>query len=324
MFSAATILPILVSIAFSTCAPCNEKIYIGGQFGQLAISTDGGETWTRRDPIKGRGVNSISANGENIFVATNWGLAVSNNGGENWKTVYLNPDKNAQWVASVFSTGNKVFASSNGYSGLMGGTFSTSNDNGATWPIQQNVSNSDNYVTAVYASDKRLYVGTGKNGLGVSEDDGKTWAFIKTDKGLAGNFVLSVAGDGNKLYVGANEGGKISVSEDDGKTWAVRNTTRIREGGRITSIFAANGMVYVTSYKGGLSISNDGGKTWTYKMKSDGLASDLATSVAVNGNNVYVGTNDGLSISRDGGNTWTTKKIDFPRNYVSTIFAHCV
>jgi hypothetical protein len=56
-----------------------------------------------------------------------------------------------------------------------------------------------------------------------------------------------------------------------------------------------------------LSISTDGGSTFTNKTTADGLGANFATSVYVAGGNVYATTPGGLSISTDGGATFTNK-----------------
>ena len=47
---------------------------------------------------------------------------------------------------------------------------------------------------------------------------------------------------------------------------------------------------------GGLSISTDGGATFSNYSTANGLATNLVWSVYADGGTVYAGTNDGLSI----------------------------
>jgi hypothetical protein len=56
--------------------------------------------------------------------------------------------------------------------------------------------------------------------------------------------------------------------------------------------------VYAATF-GGLSISTDGGTTFTNKTTTDGLGDDLVIGVYVDGSNVYAATQGGLSISTD-------------------------
>ena len=71
----------------------------------------------------------------------------------------------------------------------------------------------------------------------------------------------------------------------------------------------------------GLSISGDGGATWTNKTTSNGLGSNFTCSVYASGSNVYVATlsgphgNGGVSVSTNDGSSFTTYQ---PLNTVSS------
>jgi hypothetical protein len=74
-------------------------------------------------------------------------------------------------------------------------------------------------------------------------------------------------------------------------------------------VYASGNTVYAAT-TGGLSISTDGGSTWTNKTQantSNGLGSNAVNGVYASGNTVYAATTGGLSISTDGGSTWTNK-----------------
>jgi len=323
------IVPTSRSVALKHAAPCMDKIYVGttdpsGALSGLVISTDGGETWTRRDPITDASIYSIKAIGDNVYVGTKKGIAVSHNGGRSWKITKLNPDEGYQDVKALFAVNNSVYA------GLaLVGRFCISNDAGETWPINVPVGekDSDYDVYGVYAVNQRSYVGTRRKGLGISDDNGKKWKYIGKSQGLGSDTVYDIGGIGSKVFVGLDrDGGSISISEDGGQSWGIQNTTRLGLQNSVTSIFVAQDKVYVTSKGGGVSMSNDVWGTWVNKVKSDGLASDKATAVAAVGNNVYVGTDAGLSVSRDGGNTWITKgsKEGMPPGEISAVFAHSI
>ncbi len=75
----------------------------------------------------------------------------------------------------------------------------------------------------------------------------------------------------------------------------------------VLSVYADGSTIYAGTVAG-LSISKDGGTTWTTTTSGqNGFAnSDLVNSVYAEGNNVYAGTDSGLSISTNGGASWTT------------------
>ncbi|WP_207679733.1 DUF11 domain-containing protein [Desulfonema magnum] len=65
--------------------------------------------------------------------------------------------------------------------------------------------------------------------------------------------------------------------------------------------------VIYTATSGGLSVSADGGDTFTNKTTAHGLGDDCVRGVYAAGSTVYAATNGGLSVSIDGGNTFINK-----------------
>ncbi len=69
---------------------------------------------------------------------------------------------------------------------------------------------------------------------------------------------------------------------------------------------SAEATVYAAT-NGGLSISRNGGSSWTNYTTADGLAVNAINAVCAVGPNIYAGTNGGgLSVSTDGAAHWTT------------------
>jgi len=203
----------------------------------------------------------------------------------------------SNWVKAVFVDGSKVYAATvpEGYSSPTGGGLSISANGGATFTNKTTANGlGSNDVRGVFAVGNTIYAatypvgypGTG-GGLSISTDGGTTWT-TKTSPDLGSNFVTSVyvvAGTPNTIYVG----------------------TRLND-------YAA--------HDGGLSISTDGGTTWT--TKKSGLAvGDLCSTadpsnpgspnygcntvndVYVSGSNIYLATGRGLVYSNDGGSTFS-------------------
>jgi hypothetical protein len=92
----------------------------------------------------------------------------------------------------------------------------------------------------------------------------------------------------------------------DFQSWATLTTANGLGGNRVRDVFVNGSNLYAAT-NNGLSISTDGGITFTNKTIANGLGNNDLTSVFVDGANVYAGSNSGLSISTDGGITFTTK-----------------
>jgi len=300
-----------------------DKVYVGTSDGGFAISKDGGETWTTRDPAPGSRINSIFAIDNAVYVGTDSGIAVSKNGGRIWMLHDLNKSSSDHAVTSVFGINNRV------WTGLSRskGRFSISNDNGQTWPINSELPNplfSSPSVTSIYVSGNRLFVGSDR-GIAISDDDGKRWKRVDETKGLGSNAVRAIAGSGNNVYVGLyRDGGTVSISEDGGESWGVQNTTPLKQSNCVNSIFVDEDKVYVAT-DGGLAMSKDVWESWEIKTTEDGLGSNNISSVAAVGSNIYLGTgSEGLFISRDGGEMWAKASTGLPSNYITAVFAHSV
>jgi uncharacterized repeat protein (TIGR03803 family) len=68
-------------------------------------------------------------------------------------------------------------------------------------------------------------------------------------------------------------------------------------------------LLYAATGGGGLSISFDGGNTFTTRTTANGLGSNGVLGVYAFGSTVYAATSGGLSISLDSGNSFTNKTI---------------
>jgi hypothetical protein len=93
----------------------------------------------------------------------------------------------------------------------------------------------------------------------------------------------------------------------------------------VNGVFAMGSTVYAATNGGGLSISTDGGATFTNRTSGpspgNGLGSNVVTGVYAVGSTVYAATSDGVSISTDGGATFTNSTSGLGSNIVIGVFA---
>jgi len=262
-------------------------------------------------------LNAISADGDNVYVATGQGLHVSRNGGLDWKVANLG-SRNLHIRFVYIDNYHRVYA--------VGETVGTgqywmSEDRGETWLRHSYPESCVFWLPfVVFASNNRSYVGM-RHGVAKS-DNGRNWDLVRTPIDVPYHpEVLAINGRGSNIYVGLPiPGAALYISEDNGGTWRQQYTTRVTSfRNYVTSIAVTEDKIYVANWGYGVSISGDGGKTW---VESNGVPGDVYEIHAV-GNNVFAGTRLGLSISRDAGKTWTTKDVGLPSNEV-TVFAHCV
>lgn len=318
----AAILCSLLTSVSATYNPCIPRVYIGTSKGALLISMDGGDLWETRYPVPPvSNIRTITAVGDNVYIGTDFeGLRISRGAGRTWPTqTFANGGPGTAYVFDVFAVKNRVWVSS--YGRLI-----FSNDSGETWPVQVPLSNppfeTSTVSSALYVSDRRVFVGTSgeqTGGIGVSDDDGNTWKFVKT-----GGTVTTITGTGRHVYAGVQnrDDGAILLSDDHGHTWGTQYTTQI---GSVTSISTVGDKVYVATRGGGLAISDtkNAWRTWVVKSASDGLSNTIYKVIAAGGN-IYVETEAGILVSRDGGQIWADKTPMLPEGHViKAWYAHC-
>jgi hypothetical protein len=243
--------------------------YVGGVLvgGGLSISTDGGTSFTNKTTANGLGsntVNGVYAVGNTIYAATAAGLSISTDGG-----LTFNNRTNAN-------------------SGL-----------------------GNDYVNGVYVVGNTIYAAT-DGGLSISTDGGLTFNNrANANSGLGNDYVRGVYVVGNTIYA-ATYGG-LSISTNGGLTFTNYTTTNGLGSNNVSGVYAVGNTIYAATKHyvvggvvvgGGLSISTDGGLTFTNKTTANGLGSNTVNGVYTVGNTIYAATIVGLSISTDGGITF--------------------
>ncbi|MBK7763587.1 MAG: T9SS type A sorting domain-containing protein [Bacteroidetes bacterium] len=233
-----------------------NKLYMGAVGGGFWVSTDNGDSWTKRagnDSSTAIAVTSIAqaANGD-IYYGTGEGV-----GG--WA--------GSSWVAQIFQLGEGIFKSTDG-----GNTFSQL---ASTKPANLN-SPSDpwSYVNKLVAdpiNPDKIYAAT-YGGFKVTTNGGTTWA-KPASLTASGNFLdAEVSSDGN--VVAASTGANLYISTDGGATFSTNKmgTNGLPASGtssRVEVAIAPNdaNYIYVTiaatngSCKG-VYKSTDGGTNW--------------------------------------------------------------
>ena len=126
------------------------------------------------------------------------------------------------------------------------------------------------------------------------------------------------------VYYAASEWGGLFKTEDRGLTWRSLDGFLPPATWDVAVSPSNSNRVIATSFfdgkttpLSGISLSTDGGDTWTNPATGRPLATDCSSTVRfdsptaygiafdpANANNVFVGTNCGLAASTDGGNTW--------------------
>jgi photosystem II stability/assembly factor-like uncharacterized protein len=155
-------------------------------------------------------------------------------------------------------------------------------------------------------------------GVFMTTDNGDNW--IAKNNGLNGFYPLhvsSLAISGNNIYAGTLRGG-IFLSAEKGDKWVRKSNGLTLVNGRDTLflesvsaiiIYGKNIFAGTLGGNNGVYLSSDNGDNWT--AKNNGLPKLDSfihiESMAINGNNIYAGTDSGVYLSTDNGNNWFAK-----------------
>ncbi len=349
--------PGLAGNGITDIAAGDGVIWFGTGHG-LSRTFDGGRTFESLGTSHGLGRGSVSAlwvSGDTVWVATagdtltkvssdylpiGTGLAVSTDGGTNWRHFPQPPDdytpvQNLSYDITVHK--GTVWSTN------FGGGLVRSDDWGETWEtappdsfvFEPGTNLNHRAFSAVSAGDA-LYVGTAA-GINRTTDNGKTWRnFSHTNQlePISGNFVVALAlqeyGDNKVIWAatwkaeGEEEFYAVSSSDNGGVSW---NT--FLEGEKAHNFCFHDSVVYVAT-DNGLFKSVNGGRDWYVypRIKDTVNGTEILTYEIYSAyydqsdGTLWVGTADGLAASRDNGYTWNvdrafvaTGKGDAPRTY---------
>ena len=133
-----------------------------------------------------------------------------------------------------------------------------------------------------------------------------TWTTYRASDGLASDYVLSIAVDGDNVWFGTNKGASVF----DGVNWTTYGTADGLVNKRVDAIAVDSEGNKWFGTQGGVS-KFDGASWTTYHTSNSGLAFDRVSAVAVDqGGNIWFGTRftdgSGYGVSKFDGGSWTT------------------
>ena len=231
--------------------PANGELLAGTHFGAFRVGEDGEiEQFGPTQDFMG-----FSVAGPGRYLASghpgagqggpgNLGLIESTDGGKTWDTVSLEGKADFHTLKARHG---RVY----GYSG---GQLLVSEDK-KTWDERADIRLAD---LAVSPDDAETILVTTQQGLGVSNDGGRTFQAVPNTPILA---LLAWTEDGT--LVGVDPNGGVQVSADSGKTWDQRGNA----GGQPAAVTADGKDVFVATRDGRVVESDDGGRTFAVRYQ---------------------------------------------------------
>lgn len=219
---------------------------------------------------------------------------------------------------------NRIFVA------VQGGSISRAEKSGEQWRITGHLQGMQvNCLEVDPLHKQRLYAGTQKHGLQVSEDCGQSWR----PAGLQGIPVKSLAispHQAGTIFAGCKP---VSLyrSQDGGQSW--QELTEMRRAKRwwwfspadppgiepyvqaITISPQSPNILLAGIELGGVLRSSDGGLSWSRHRRGAVLDCHSLKFHPSNGNWVYEGGGGGAAVSQDGGLTWRKPKTGLKKTY---------
>lgn len=267
--------------------------------GYLYISQNSGQTWTSPMPANIRNYASVamSSDGSKMIAGVEGGyLYTSSDWGATWTPRFT--DANRNWYSVAMSSdGSKLYAAN--FQGLY-----TSANGGTTWTLRKAATHRG-YIAASTDGAKLVFA----ENLGhvwTSTDSGVTW----TDR-LSSNFnqwqAVASNADGSKLAA-VEIPGQVWISSDSGVTWSPKNIGPNSTNTEWSGVsISSDGMRIAASANGVLTISYDGGNSWTPTGSGSLWTS---ASISGNGNRMSATTGDSNASKLFTGPISTTTIVD--------------
>lgn len=286
-----------------------SMIYSGGaaEFGGtggLYVSTNNGNTWTRKFINLHNGmVTGFVRVGEKLFASVS---------GNNEKGIFISSDRGFTWTKSssglIFS-GNAVTISNliekkgilfgGGATNVSQGIY-TSVDTGATW-VQANTGLPNfSTVYTFFIDADTLYAGL-KEGLYRTTNNGTNWT--KWGTGIAATNIYGVAIKNDTMYA-ANGSSNIYRSINRGQTWVAVKTNQTIYVPYKLFVYGDKLLTITGTNQGNLYWCADTGATWT-ELNASVFGSNAQALHIVNNNMISQVSGKGMQLSTNGGSTWT-------------------
>lgn len=262
----------------------------------------------KNNGLYGGQINSLVANGTNLFAGTPVGAFRSADNGTNWTAINIGLPANA-YIQTFVVSGNDLFAS------LGGGGVYLSTNNGTSWNAVNTGLPADKWVYSLAVSGSKLFAILQGKGVFVSADNGTSWQAANTGFPANAN-VLSLKASGSSLFAGTSADG-IFRSADGGVSWTSISVPSLPLFTRIET-FEVIGTNLFAGTSQGVYLSTNNGTSWVAVNDgltvNNGLTSEEIQSLAASGVNLFAGSYNGIFVSSNNGANWTRVSTGTPVN----------
>jgi len=292
----------LINAAYNFTYGTDGKMYATSA-GGIAISTDLGVTWERKQITLDGSITDIEITNSGYIVACEYygygtyfnGVYISTNNGNQWTKVTSGLDGEEIVGMCKDSFGNLYLIT------WKGAIFKSSNQ-GYNWNLTIDLIGLADDIEI----DSNNILFAASNGIYRSTNFGSTWEMVNN---MSLTFYLFID-EQNSIYVCSFD--DLQKSTDEGNSWV--NYSNINS--QIRDVAAKNGTTYIGTSKGLLSTS-DFGNTWKLCFKDPERFCKVNDLITTNNGKIIAGTVDGLFISSDNGSSWDSSFVNQNINKIS-------
>jgi len=280
------------------------RLYLGSKGHGLAVSQDGGENWPPAgDTLRHADITCLA-----VDPVTPGRVFL----GTRYNGLHRTGDGGASWMLVSADVGQPVITALAQdpadaqvfYAGTLDGVY-RSDKGGKQWRLVSG-DMGQLYVQslAVSPTENRLYAGA-RSGIYVSRDRGATWLWAEEDTGGTAVFdILVDPHDANRVYAGS-WGHNVLLSADRGQTWAPIHHSLETLSAYALAVDPADPQVLYAGTVESVYRSVDGGQTWQASPLTGRSLTIFALAIdPQDPARVYAGTTEGVYLSTDAGQTW--------------------
>ena len=291
----------------------SNTVFIGADDGYFFKTLDGGTTWDTTvfaadDDLDGGVAFTTALNGIVFDDGTGGIIHVTDDGGDTWTDYAVTLPLGT--TSKRMYTGQAVGASTflvGGYHNIMW----LSTDNGATWAqTGEHTYGYDRIVKVQALSETNFIALNSVSDIFTTTDGGANWDTLAIGSAQSGQAIAFSSLTNGMVWSSYGQ----DYTTVDGSTFVPMHEWPEVPFYSITN--PSEGKYIATAtYGGEITISEDGGATWTYPTNAaTGAKSSIYSSLSIDENTILLGGSSGyIAKSVDGGDTWTV--ID---NYMAT------
>lgn len=297
---------IILTVAVDPADP--QRLWAGQYAAEsLAVSHDGGQTWTSlparlvNNPIFDllAGPHPVDPAKTRLWAATRDGLLWSDDAGTSWQPVPGLPE--ATVFALAVDAANRLFLGLDDH----GVYVQLDNQTEAWQPLGGESPLAEAAVLALTVSGdgQNLYAGTSGQGVFASQDFGQSWLGSYAGK-YSSNVALNPASP-QVAVAGLRD--QLVRTQDGGQTWEEVSSLPLPSDEVASILWLADGGLGVGTSQGRLYRSLDGGESWVkggLGLPPGGVLGLAANRLSGDSTQLLAATWNGLYASRDDGQSW--------------------